>query len=80
MNTFVWTCPYCGHENKTMTENYTELLYCNSEEGGCDRFVVVEFIVKTYTKVRKVEPYVLLEGEDGIDEFGKVQLVYHLDG
>ena len=61
MNTFKWTCPYCKHENKSVTNKRTELLYCDAEEGGCDQLVVVKFIVTTSTEVFKVEGEIMIE-------------------
>jgi len=57
MNTFFWTCPYCEHENKRVTDRrlIQELLYCDVEDGGCDQLVVVKFHVTTSTTALKVE-------------------------
>lgn len=63
MNTFFWTCPYCEHKNKTRSDKRRELLYCDNEEGGCDQLVVVDLIVMTSTKVRKVEGEAVIKQE-----------------
>jgi hypothetical protein len=50
-----WVCPSCGHKNRTIepistvTGWHDFLVYCDSEEGGCDRkqFVRAEIEVKT---------------------------------
>lgn len=55
MNKFKWTCKYCGHEHRHITDEHIELLYCDAEEGGCDKLSVVIFSVETFTTVLKVE-------------------------
>ena len=60
-NKFFWTCPYCKHGNKTVTDKRADLLYCDAEDGGCDQLVVVKFIVTTSTEVFKVEGELMIE-------------------
>ena len=60
-NKFFWTCPYCKHENKAVTDKHIDLVYCDAEEGGCDQLVVVKFTVTTSTEVFKVEGELMIE-------------------
>lgn len=52
---FKWTCPYCKHENSVVTDDRQKLLYCDVEQGGCDKLSVVKMIVTTTTEVLKVQ-------------------------
>lgn len=55
--TFRWKCPYCGLENKAIPDSIAgaELLSCDVEEGGCDKYSVVIYSVETFTTVKSVE-------------------------
>lgn len=40
-----WKCPYCGFINKQRLDTSSPmayLRYCDSDEGGCDKQVVVK--------------------------------------
>lgn len=54
---FTWKCPYCGIENKSIpdTVNGSELLTCDVEIGGCDKYSVVTYSIETFTTVKSVE-------------------------
>ena len=44
------TCPYCNHINKVEIEyenEYTPIvMWCNSEEGGCDKVFALRITLK----------------------------------
>jgi hypothetical protein len=52
-------CPYCGYVNKVgySPKNFLsrEIIYCDSEEGGCDKpFAVFNQTPRFETKVHKI--------------------------
>ena len=49
-------CPLCGHENKYSTHSThrrggKEIVYCDSDSGGCDKEIVLKSIVTCKVKV-----------------------------
>lgn len=55
---FRWKCPYCGKNNQAVHQDShgyhdIQIVTCDSEEGGCDKQVVlrshVEVSWETYT-------------------------------
>lgn len=44
---FITTCPYCKFENRINREitpgSTEELIYCNSENGGCDKQFAIKY-------------------------------------
>lgn len=57
---FYWTCPYCGHTNHHQQRPESpyyperEVTYCDPDEGGCDKLVVVEPAVTVTANAYKV--------------------------
>ena len=53
------TCPYCGYKN-TITRaihahNKRDIILCDIEEGGCDKYFVYRPMVKIHADVWKIE-------------------------
>ena len=60
MKTVEWTCPYCGHKNKTTFPNWHSsgtpaVVSCDVDSGGCDRMAVVTIKMQITTEARKIE-------------------------
>lgn len=58
---YEWTCPHCGHRNRnlaTVRDRYGSLspalVYCDIEDGGCDRMVAVKPRLSVQTEVYRV--------------------------
>jgi len=51
-----FTCPYCGHKNIKKVEgsyfSQSEIVYCDCEDGGCDRQLVITFRAYVDVKTR----------------------------
>lgn len=50
-------CPECGFTNKRYSMDFeltstTEIVYCDSEEGGCDKQIVIKKKLKIETEVK----------------------------
>jgi hypothetical protein len=59
---FEWTCPYCGFVNKGYAElkdHYgtmeTRLVYCEKDEGGCDKQVALQPKARVTVTVFKLQ-------------------------
>ncbi len=51
-------CPYCGMSNVIVYENLyndSQLVVCDSLEGGCDKMFVADIEVSIHSKSRKIE-------------------------
>ena len=53
-------CPYCGFENvikaKSVNNSYhPNVVTCDSEEGGCDRFFGVKITLSVITSVYEMQ-------------------------
>lgn len=58
---YEWTCPHCGHSNSNLAavrDRYgslsAALVYCDIEDGGCDRMVAVKPRLLVQTEVYRV--------------------------
>jgi hypothetical protein len=52
-----WKCPYCGHVHSCWkpVEDSAEVAYCDSEDGGCDRRVVLDIRASLTVRVSRIE-------------------------
>jgi len=58
---FKWQCPYCGHQNTSVTRLVgpngraeVRLAYCDMDEGGCDNQVALRPLVTIAATVYKL--------------------------
>jgi len=59
---FEWKCPHCGFSQRHVGPlpsvnggRESELVYCDSEEGGCDKLVALEWRIQPVYRAMKVE-------------------------
>lgn len=52
-------CPYCGHENKVFIQDGAawdqQIICCNLDSGGCDRYFVTVSTMKIESAAKKIE-------------------------
>lgn len=70
---YEWTCPHCQHRNSGLVavrDRYgslsAALVYCDIEDGGCDRMVAVKPRLLVHTEV-----YALVSADDTRRDVGK---------
>jgi len=54
-----YKCPYCGFKNNLRINLSTfpqqgEVVYCDSEEGGCDERLVLDISIELDVKIHKL--------------------------
>ena len=54
---FTVTCPYCGFKNMQIANDWhgTKIIYCETEDGGCDKKLAFEYEVDWIVQAYKIK-------------------------